>query len=273
MAASKAATAAGGSRRRRGAFPLQSGDARAERDERRLDLLDRPRRHLHRHRRALAGRPADRPQAAVRQSRALRRCRGRRHPPDPRRAWRRRRSTSVKMGTTVATNALLERKGERGRCSRSPPASATRCGSATRRGRTSSRAGSCCPSRSTRGSIEVDERVTGGGEVLRPLDARRRDARSRGASTQGYRAVAIVLMHGWRWTAHEAALGRDGARDRLHPGLGQPRGRAADQADRPRRHRVVDAYLSPVLRRYVDRVVAGLGGDGRACSSCSRTAA
>ena len=57
----------------------------------------------------------------------------------------------VKMGTTVATNALLERQGERTLARHHAAASAMRCASPTRRGRGSSTATSCCPSCSTNG--------------------------------------------------------------------------------------------------------------------------
>src|SRR3546814_18282417 len=53
--------------------------------------------------------------------------------------------------------------------------------------------------------VEVDERVTVAGEVLRPLDTENALAALQSAFDQGYRAIAIVLMHGWSWTVHEAA--------------------------------------------------------------------
>ena len=70
-----------------------------------------------------------------------------------RRASRSRRPTveCVKMGTTVATNALLERKGEPHRAGHHPRFRATRCASPTRTGRGCSTAASCCPSCSTSG--------------------------------------------------------------------------------------------------------------------------
>ena len=123
-------------------------------------------------------------------------------------------------------------------------------------------------SRSTSGSTR---RRRGAAPARR---ARRRAPGCRRPSTEGYRALAIVLMHGWRWTAHEAALAaiareigftQVSASHEVEP-LIKLIGRG-DTA-------VVDAYLSPVLRRYVDKVVAGLSGarTGRGSSSCSRTA-
>jgi 5-oxoprolinase (ATP-hydrolysing) len=169
---------------------------------------------------------------------------------------------AVKMGTTVATNALLERKGE-------PVALAITAGlgDALRIGyqaRPDIFAREIRLPEPLYGSvIEIDERVTAGGEILRALDAAAARARLQQAHDDGFRALAIVLMHGWRWTAHEAALAalareigftQVSASHEVEP-LIKLIGRG-DTA-------VVDAYLSPVLRRYVDKVVAGLKGEGR----------
>jgi 5-oxoprolinase (ATP-hydrolysing) len=169
---------------------------------------------------------------------------------------------AVKMGTTVATNALLERKGE-------PVALAITAGlgDALRIGyqaRPDIFARRIVLPEPLYGIVvEIDERVTAEGEVLRPLDPEAARAGLRAAFDAGYRALAIVLMHGWRWTAHEAALARAAraigftqvsASHEVEP-LIKLIGRG-DTA-------VVDAYLSPVLRLYVDQVVAGLGGRGR----------
>jgi 5-oxoprolinase (ATP-hydrolysing) len=167
---------------------------------------------------------------------------------------------AVKMGTTVATNALLERKGE-------PVALAiTRgLGDALRIGYQARphifARNIVLPEPLYREVIEIDERLTAEGEVLRPLDLRGAELALRGAYERGCRAVAIVLMHGWRWTAHEAALvevAREigftqvSASHQVGPLL-----KLVGRGDTT----VVDAYLSPVLRRYVDRVVAALGTD------------
>jgi len=170
--------------------------------------------------------------------------------------------TSVKMGTTVATNALLERKGE-------PVALAITAGlgDALRIGYQSRpdifARHIVLPEPLYGHVIEIDERVTAEGEVLRPLDRAAAQAGLQAAFDQGYRALAIVLMHGWRWTAHEAALA-DMAR-----GIGfaqvsashdvEPLIKLIGRGDTS----LVDAYLSPVLRLYVDKVVAGLNGAGR----------
>jgi 5-oxoprolinase (ATP-hydrolysing) len=169
---------------------------------------------------------------------------------------------TIRMGTTVATNALLERKGE-------PVAlaitaglgDALRIGTQARPDIFARRIVLPEPLYGT--VVEVDERVAAEGTVLRPLDEARARAGLQAAYDEGYRALAIVLMHGWRWTAHEAALAgmaraigfsQISASHEVEP-LVKLIGRG-DTA-------VVDAYLSPVLRHYVDTVVAGLEGAGR----------
>ncbi|HEX6376703.1 MAG TPA: hydantoinase B/oxoprolinase family protein [Allosphingosinicella sp.] len=169
---------------------------------------------------------------------------------------------TVKMGTTVATNALLERKGEavvlaitRGF------GDALRIGYQARPDIFARRI--VLPEALYGEVIEMDERVTADGEVLRPLDLEAARASLISAHEAGYRAIAIVLMHGWRWTAHEAALAelaeeigftQVSASHRVGPLI-----KLVGRGDTA----VVDAYLSPVLRRYVDRVVAALGGEAR----------
>ncbi|WP_395613489.1 hydantoinase B/oxoprolinase family protein [Allosphingosinicella sp.] len=169
---------------------------------------------------------------------------------------------AVRMGTTVATNALLERKGEAVAL-----AITAGLGDALRIGyqaRPDIFAREIRLPKPLYGAvIEVAERVTAAGEVLVPLDEAAARAGLQAAFDEGYRALAIVLMHGWRWTAHEAALAamareigftQVSASHEVEP-LIKLIGRG-DTA-------VVDAYLSPVLRRYVDKVVAGLSGAGR----------
>jgi 5-oxoprolinase (ATP-hydrolysing) len=165
---------------------------------------------------------------------------------------------TVKMGTTVATNALLERKGEpvvlaitRGF------ADALRIGYQSRPDIFARDI--ILPEPLYGDVVEIDERMSAEGETLRPLDPEAAKASLQAAFDQGYRAVAIVLMHGWRWTAHEAAL----AQVARKIGFTQisashevgPLIKLIGRGDTS----VVDAYLSPVLRRYVDRVVAALG--------------
>jgi 5-oxoprolinase (ATP-hydrolysing) len=169
---------------------------------------------------------------------------------------------AVKMGTTVATNALLERKGERLVLAVTAGfGDSLRIGYQARPDIFARRI--VLPESLYETVIEVDERVTAEGEVLRALDLAAARASLTGAHRAGYRAIAIVLMHGWRWTAHEAALaalaGEIGftqvsASHRVGPLI-----KLVGRGDTT----VVDAYLSPVLRRYVDRVVAALGSQAR----------
>jgi len=164
---------------------------------------------------------------------------------------------AVKMGTTVATNALLERKGEA-----VVLAITNGLGDALRIGYQARpeifALDIKLPAPLYGHVVEVDERVTAEGDVLRPLDMAAARAGLQAAYDEGFRAIAIVLMHGWRWTAHEAALARM-AREIGFTQVSashevEPLIKLIGRGDTA----VVDAYLSPVLRRYVDRVVNGL---------------
>lgn len=169
---------------------------------------------------------------------------------------------SVKMGTTVATNALLERRGEpvvlaitRGF------ADALRIGYQSRPDIFARRI--VLPEPLYDHVVEIDERVSAEGVMLRALDLDAARTGLQSAFAAGFRAVAIVLMHGWRWTAHEIAVA-DAAR-----AVGFTQVSASHQVGPliklvPRGDTsVVDAYLSPVLRTYVGRVVAALGEETR----------
>jgi 5-oxoprolinase (ATP-hydrolysing) len=169
---------------------------------------------------------------------------------------------SVKMGTTVATNALLERKGEKLVLAITAGfGDALRIGYQARPDIFARRI--VLPEALYGEVVEVDERVTADGEVLRPLELEGARSSLIRAYKGGYRAIAIVLMHGWRWTEHEAALAalaeeigftQVSASHRVGPLI-----KLVGRGDTT----VVDAYLSPVLRRYVDRVVAALGREAR----------
>ncbi|WP_294393303.1 hydantoinase B/oxoprolinase family protein [uncultured Sphingomonas sp.] len=165
----------------------------------------------------------------------------------------------LRIGTTIATNALLERKGEpvllaitRGF------ADALVIGTQDRPDIFARRIERAPPLHSD--VVEIDERVTHEGEVLCPLDeAAARDALT-AAYQRGLRAIAIVLMHGYRHPAHERQLAEIAAEvgfaqisvSHQVNGLIKLIGRGDTS--------VVDAYLSPVLRAYVDRLEAALGG-------------
>ena len=170
---------------------------------------------------------------------------------------------TVRMGTTVATNALLERKGEptvlaitRGFADALVIGSQERPELFVRR--------IVLPRPPHDRVIEIDERMTAEGEVLRPLDEVAAVAAFADAVAEGFRSIAIVLMHGWQHQAHEAQLARlaraagfiqISVSHELAPTIKLvPRGDTT----------LVDAYLSPVLRRYVDNFTAQLGGAGQA---------
>ena len=169
---------------------------------------------------------------------------------------------AVKMGTTVATNALLERKGERVLLAITAGfGDALRIGYQARPDIFARRI--VLPESLYDRVVEIDERVTADGEVLRPLDLEAARTCLLEAYADGSRAIAIVLMHGWRWTEHEralAALARETGFTQVSASheVG-PLIKLVGRGDTT----VVDAYLSPVLRLYVDRVVAALGAETR----------
>ncbi len=166
---------------------------------------------------------------------------------------------AVRMGTTVATNALLERRGQ------------PTCLAITRGHRDALLIGHQArpdifalelrkPAPLYETVVEIDERVTAEGEILRPLNEATTRTALQGAFDAGYRSLAVACLHGHAHPAHEAqvaAMARDigftqvttshdvGAVIRLVP--------RANTA-------VVDAYLSPPLRDYVNTVAAGLPG-------------
>jgi 5-oxoprolinase (ATP-hydrolysing) len=181
---------------------------------------------------------------------AMRRLTGTPHGPLP--------PAELRLGTTVATNALLERKGEpvllaitRGF------GDALRIGTQERPDIFARRI--ILPEPLYADVVEIEERVSASGDVLIPLERRAARAALQAAHDRGLRAVAIVLMHGYRFTAHEQALAEIAA----EIGFTQisashrtaPLIRLVARGDTS----VADAYLSPVLRRYVAGLEAGLG--------------
>ena len=164
----------------------------------------------------------------------------------------------VKMGTTVATNALLERKGER-----TLFVTTRGFGDALRIGYQNRPRlfdlHIVLPGLLYEGVIEVDERVDARGEVLRSLDEDRVRADLQSAFDAGIRSVAIAFMHGYRYTAHELRAGEicrqiGFGRVSLSHAV-SPLIKLVSRADTT----VVDAYLSPILRRYVEQVAGELG--------------
>ncbi len=165
----------------------------------------------------------------------------------------------VKMGTTVATNALLERKGE-------PTLLVTTRGfrdalriAYQNRPRLFDRH-IVLPELLYSAVVEANERVGARGEIVTPLDeaALRRDLQAQ--FDAGLRCVAIVFLHGYRYTAHEQAaarIAREVGFTQVSTSHGtSPMMKFVSRGDTT----VVDAYLSPILRRYVDQVAAEMPG-------------
>src|SRR5438309_1980362 len=166
---------------------------------------------------------------------------------------------AVKMGTTGATNALLERKGERTvlfitRGFRDALRIAYQ-----NRPRLFDRH-IVLPEMLYSGVFEVEERIGARGEVLLPLDFRRTQEDLEKAYGEGFRSIAIVFMHGYRFHEHErqvAELARQAGFTQISVSHRvSPLMKLVGRGDTT----VVDAYLSPILRRYVDRVAAELEG-------------
>ena len=165
----------------------------------------------------------------------------------------------VKMGTTVATNALLERKGE-------PTVLVTTTGfrdalriATQARPRLFDRR-IVLPELLYQRVIEAEERMDADGSVVQALDEGALRTALQEAFDAGLRACAIVFMHGWRYTAHELAA------ERIARAIGftqvsvshktSPLMKLVPRGDTT----VVDAYLSPILRRYVEQVSRQMPG-------------
>ncbi|MGE0596261.1 MAG: hydantoinase B/oxoprolinase family protein [Hyphomonadaceae bacterium] len=163
----------------------------------------------------------------------------------------------VRLGTTVATNALLERKGAAVALAVTEGfADALEIGVQARPDIFARHI--VKPDLLHRRVIEIRERVSAEGEVLVSLDEPHAQAALRTAHDEGFRAVAIACLHGWAFPEHEqrlAEIARDIGFTQISvsaeiSGLAKFIGRADTT--------VADAYLSPVLRSYVERFSAGL---------------
>ncbi len=164
----------------------------------------------------------------------------------------------VRMGTTVATNALLERRGE-------PTVLVTTrgFGDALRIGYQDRpdifALDIRLPEPTYERVIEVDERLGADGSTVRPLDEEAAQLDLEAARAAGYDAVAVVFMHGYRYPQHErrvAELARVAGFSQVsasHETV--PLMKLVSRGETT----AVDAYLSPILRRYVDGVAAELG--------------
>ncbi len=165
---------------------------------------------------------------------------------------------TVKMGTTVATNALLERRGE-------PTlllvnhgfGDALRIGNQTRP--KLFELAIHRPPQLYERVVEVSGRVDAQGQELEPLDEDAARASLCEAAAAGLRACAIALIHGWQYPAHEqrlAALAAEAGYTQISASHDvSPLVRLIPRAETT----VADAYLSPVLRRHVGRLAQELG--------------
>ena len=166
---------------------------------------------------------------------------------------------SVRMGTTVATNALLERKGERTALFITRGfADALRIAYQNRPRIFDLHI--VLPSMLYSDVFEVAERMGARGEVVAPLDEAATRADLQRAFAAGYRSIAIVLMHAYRHPAHErrvAELARQTGFTQVSVSHEvSPLMKLVGRGDTT----VVDAYLSPILRRYVQQVAGELAG-------------
>ena len=167
--------------------------------------------------------------------------------------------SAIKMGTTVATNALLERKGN--------PCvlittkgfhDALRIGYQTRPDLFSRQI--VLPDLLYEEVIEIDQRHSAHGEVLRELEYDAAYESLKNVYDSGIHACAIVFMHGYRFHEHEkivAQIAREIGYTQISTSHEtSPLMKLVGRGDTT----VVDAYLSPVLRRYVDQVASELKG-------------
>ena len=170
----------------------------------------------------------------------------------------------VRMGTTVATNALLERKGE--------PVLLL----VTEGYRDLLRIGYQnrprlfdlhvkLPDLVYARVAEIGERMGARGDVVRPLDEAAARAALQAAFAAGIRSVAIAFLHSYRYPAHELRVAEIAAEigfTQISPShKASPLIKIVSRADTA----VADAYLSPVLRRYVEQVRDEIGADRGGC--------
>ncbi|MBS0639789.1 MAG: 5-oxoprolinase, partial [Proteobacteria bacterium] len=166
---------------------------------------------------------------------------------------------AVKMGTTVATNALLERKGDRTLLLVNRGfADALRIGNQARPRLFDLEI--TLPTMLYERVEEIQGRVAVDGSEVEPLDEAHARAVLSEARASGIAACAIVLMHAWKYPQHEqrlAQLAREAGFTQVSASHAvSPLLRLVPRGDTT----VVDAYLSPILRRYVDQVAGELPG-------------
>lgn len=166
---------------------------------------------------------------------------------------------AVKMGTTVATNALLERKGERVLLMVNRGfADMLRIGNQARPRLFDLEVK--LPELLHERVVEIGGRITVDGAEIEPLDEAAARAALQAAFAEGIHAVAVVFMHAWAHPAHEIRIGEI-ARELGFTQVSlshqaSPLPRIVPRGDTT----VVDAYLSPILARYVEQVSSELPG-------------
>ncbi len=165
---------------------------------------------------------------------------------------------SIRMGTTLATNALLERRGEpTGLVITQGFGEALRIGYQNRPQLFARHIR--LPELLYSGVIEARERIDAHGQILVPLDEADLRARLHQMRANGFRSVAIVFMHGYRFSVHEkraAAIARELGFEQVSVSHEvAPLLRLVTRGDTT----VVDGYLSPLLARYVAELRAELG--------------
>ncbi len=164
----------------------------------------------------------------------------------------------VKMGTTVATNALLERKGDRTLLITTKGfGDILRIGDQHRPDIFALEI--VLPEMLYERVVEVDERFSAQGVELQPLDVELARADLQAAYADGIRSCAIAFLHSYRYPQHEqkiAALAREIGFTQISVSSQiSPLIKLVSRGDTT----VVDAYLSPILRRYIDRIETKLG--------------
>ena len=169
--------------------------------------------------------------------------------------------SEIRMGTTVATNALLERKGERTLLVITKGfRDALKLAWQARPDIFAKQI--ILPEQLYSRVIEVDERVLADGTVEKTPDLAALRHSLASARADGFDAVACVLMHAWNYPAHEMAIESElkaaGFRQISVSHKVSPLIKLVSRGDTT----VVDAYLSPILRRYVEQVSAELNLTG-----------
>ncbi|TRD12798.1 5-oxoprolinase [Erythrobacter insulae] len=167
---------------------------------------------------------------------------------------------AIKMGTTVATNALLERKGE-------PTVFVTTCGfrdviEIGYQARPDTFALDIHkPELLYDDVVEITERVRSDGAIEQPIDLVQARAALQKHFDKGYRAAAIALIHAYKYPAHEQALvrlAREIGFDQISASHDvSPLTKLVPRAETT----VVDAYLTPILRNYIDLVAGAFSDD------------